>query len=485
MRLSVACALVLVTSHALPAQRAAVADSAKAADANTRGLAYLSQARYDSALVDLRLALVIRRALDDSAGLGRTLNSIGAAHYQMGQYDVALDAFLEALALRRAEGDQQGVARVLVNIGKIYHDWRQVDEAAQVLQEARAVADSAGHPFVLGYALNALGDLQAEVGEFSAARESFMGSLRAYSSYDPRMAATDSATGWWLNTGSLARLLIREGRPAEALPLLEALADAARRITSLRAEARAYLYLAEAHHALGDRRAAIGAAEHSLGLSRQLSQRVFALAALSQLAELERESGNAAVALGHLRAFNALRDTIFDQSTAQRIASLRARIETERLRSERRAQEGLIARQRVVVALAAAVLALAAALLVVLYRFNLRLRERQRELAAANAGLEVANAELRTALSEVRTLKGFIPICARCKRIRDDKGFWEAVETYVSARSEAMFSHSICTKCGPELYGEEWHASQALESVRESEPASGDAGLSSPSSSSS
>ncbi len=56
-------------------------------------------------------------------------------------------------------------------------------------------------------------------------------------------------------------------------------------------------------------------------------------------------------------------------------------------------------------------------------------------------------AELHTALDEVKTLRGIVPICASCKKIRDDKGFWQQVEVYVSAHSEAMFSHGSCPEC--------------------------------------
>jgi CheY-like chemotaxis protein len=59
---------------------------------------------------------------------------------------------------------------------------------------------------------------------------------------------------------------------------------------------------------------------------------------------------------------------------------------------------------------------------------------------------------LRKALEDIRTLRGIIPICASCKQIRDDKGAWEAVETYVSAHSEAQFSHGICPACIRKLY---------------------------------
>lgn len=56
-------------------------------------------------------------------------------------------------------------------------------------------------------------------------------------------------------------------------------------------------------------------------------------------------------------------------------------------------------------------------------------------------------AELNMALSEVRTLQGIIPICAWCKKIRDDKGFWHQVEVYVSSHSDAIFSHGMCPEC--------------------------------------
>jgi PAS domain S-box-containing protein len=60
--------------------------------------------------------------------------------------------------------------------------------------------------------------------------------------------------------------------------------------------------------------------------------------------------------------------------------------------------------------------------------------------------------DLKEALSKVKTLSGFIPICASCKKIRDDKGYWEQVEVYIRDRSEAEFSHGICPECMKKLY---------------------------------
>ncbi len=62
--------------------------------------------------------------------------------------------------------------------------------------------------------------------------------------------------------------------------------------------------------------------------------------------------------------------------------------------------------------------------------------------------------ELTDALTQVKTLSGLLPICASCKKIRNDNGYWEAVETYVSEHSDADFTHGICPECVQRLYPE-------------------------------
>jgi GAF domain-containing protein len=78
------------------------------------------------------------------------------------------------------------------------------------------------------------------------------------------------------------------------------------------------------------------------------------------------------------------------------------------------------------------------------------------EQAAGQIALALAKArlvhELREALAQVKTLRGLLPICAHCKKIRDDQGYWHSVEVYVRDHSEAEFSHGICPECMKKLY---------------------------------
>ena len=69
---------------------------------------------------------------------------------------------------------------------------------------------------------------------------------------------------------------------------------------------------------------------------------------------------------------------------------------------------------------------------------------------------EILIQKLQEALEKVKTLSGFLPICMYCKKIRDDKGYWEEVEAYIRDHSEAKFTHSICSECKKKLLSGEF-----------------------------
>lgn len=68
--------------------------------------------------------------------------------------------------------------------------------------------------------------------------------------------------------------------------------------------------------------------------------------------------------------------------------------------------------------------------------------------------LRLKQIALKDALAEVKILSGLLPICASCKKIRDDKGYWNQIEGYIREHSEAEFTHSICPECAKKLYPE-------------------------------
>lgn len=121
---------------------------------------------------------------------------------------------------------------------------------------------------------------------------------------------------------------------------------------------------------------------------------------------------------------------------------------------------GIVARYR---HYAASVLAAAMVVMGALSWRLMRMRRRQRQLARMNvvldqcvqdrtAELEMEKSRLEVTLSKVKTLEGMLPICASCKKIRDDSGYWNQIESYISDHSDAVFSHGVCPECISTLY---------------------------------
>ena len=71
----------------------------------------------------------------------------------------------------------------------------------------------------------------------------------------------------------------------------------------------------------------------------------------------------------------------------------------------------------------------------------------EQRVAGRTAELERSNHELREALESIKTLSGLLPICGSCKKVRDDRGYWNQIETYIANRTDASFSHGLCPEC--------------------------------------
>jgi CheY-like chemotaxis protein len=73
-------------------------------------------------------------------------------------------------------------------------------------------------------------------------------------------------------------------------------------------------------------------------------------------------------------------------------------------------------------------------------------------LRSTQKQLEEKNLQLQQALKNIKTLEGLIPICANCKQVRDDEGFWQQIEVYIKDHTDAKFSHGLCPDCMKSLY---------------------------------
>lgn len=99
---------------------------------------------------------------------------------------------------------------------------------------------------------------------------------------------------------------------------------------------------------------------------------------------------------------------------------------------------------------------------------NIKLADEVETRRQAENEKETVIHELQSALAEVKTLRGFLPICSNCKKIRNDDGYWLRVEQYIEERSDAKFSHGLCPECIKILYPEFADSEADESSVRKS-----------------
>jgi len=83
-----------------------------------------------------------------------------------------------------------------------------------------------------------------------------------------------------------------------------------------------------------------------------------------------------------------------------------------------------------------------------------RLKNSKTNLEKSNDEKKKLIRELEEKIDEIKVLRGIVPICASCKKVRNDSGFWEQVEKYIQERSEAKFTHGLCPECTKKLYGD-------------------------------
>ena len=83
--------------------------------------------------------------------------------------------------------------------------------------------------------------------------------------------------------------------------------------------------------------------------------------------------------------------------------------------------------------------------------------------------------DLQKAMSEVKTLTGLLPICANCKKIRDDSGYWHQIETFIEKHSDAQFTHGLCQQCAAKFLQDAGFDVDGVKSISPSRPASSEA----------
>ncbi|MDQ8155100.1 MAG: tetratricopeptide repeat protein [Gemmatimonadota bacterium] len=405
-------ALALAYADSTLALSRAIGDREREAKAHsTFAIAYTFQGLYSTALEHNLEALRIREELKLVTASLQTLNNIGTLYHHSGQYEKAIDYYRRSLALQGARAD---TSRLLIltrlNIGFSEYKRGNFSAALAAAEAAMGVARRAGNG-TLAYAALIGGLAATDLRDYAKAAQLLRLSLADY-------AAQDQKHGRVQGLNALGRMYLLTGAYDRAAQTLQ----------------------------------------ESAALSAQIRSRDELKASYELLAQVYERQGNVAESYRYFRLFVATRDSIYNTQESARLADATMRIvtltkdnEIESLKKEKVIAELQLDREHSFQVALVVILVSLSAVIAILFRYSGKLRQSKTLLETNNAELERLNHELNDRIHEIKTLSGLLPICAWCKNIRDDHGYWQQLEGYIGQRTAAQFSHGICPDCSAKM----------------------------------
>ncbi len=427
--------------------------------ANYTGFKYWRISRYDSALVYYRKALDIREETGDQRNIALTANNIGVLYYQWGDYENALEYYMKAMRLYDESGSRNGVSLTMVSIGKTYKDLGKTDDALGYFNRSLEISRKNGHDYAIAYALNNIGSVHEQLGELPSALSFYEESLATYQKIK-------DVSGIALNQICIGNVHYLMNNYDEAVDFLKQGYDTAAGMNNMENQALALKNLGDVYFGMNDFLTALDHFRRSLEISRDIGKLDLVRDTHARLSDLYSAMNDNRNALAEYRLYSAVKDSLLNEKVAFNIDQLKIRydmdrIETENtlLRQQKTASEAELRLKRTINLITSAALVCILAITVTIYfmsrerkKTNVLLARTNNELSKQRDEISKKNSELENALSRIKVLSGLLPICASCKKIRDDSGYWKEVEYYISEHSDAVFSHGICPECIQKYY---------------------------------
>ncbi len=367
--------------------------------------AYQCFGEYETALEYGFRNLEITNITNDKISKSDTFNRIGIIYYKLSNIDQALEYFLKALRIFEESNEILKVSSLLNNIGIIYSDLNDKSTALDYYNRAIEICEEHGCYTNLANSLNNAGSIFRRTDELEKALEYYQRALEIREKLGERWKIARVLT----NIGMIHYDLNNHDKALDCFfRALEIemgkgdIDDASQTLLSISLSYASTANIQEAYEYAGKGLAYTDRID-SPSIKRNIYQ------SYSEVCEI---IGKFREALEFHKKYKALNDEIYTKDSSRKINELRVKYETEKKEKE---QE--------------------------IYRLS-------------NIELVKTNEDLKHALDEVKQLSGLLPICASCKKIRDDHGYWKQIESYVSEHSEAQFSHGLCPECAKKLYPE-------------------------------
>jgi len=379
---------------------------------STLGMSYVYIGQFSKALEHHFEALRLREELGLTIPTGVTLNNIGVVYHRIGQYEKSIAYYKRSFERQGAQLSALGRVRLLTNIGYSEYKRGRLDTAMVYLENAREIAERSRILTSLAYIYYNLGNISADKKNMTASVDYLNRSMVYYDSLGQK--------------GGILQVLNALGRTYFKIGNAD--------------RARAYL-------------------RRAVALGTQIHAPDQIKASYETLHQIYEKTGPVSMAYRYLKLYSEAKDSLFNSVESKKIAELAIEHaaaanehEIELLKKEKTISELNLEKQKYNTRLIFGVVVLLFVVIAFMLVYNGSARKSRRRAEASNEELKRLNIELQEKIVEVKALSGLLPICASCKKIRDDKGYWEQLEGYISKHSDATFSHGICPDCMETLY---------------------------------
>jgi tetratricopeptide (TPR) repeat protein len=357
----------------------------------------------------------------DRWGEAQGYNTLGLIEADEGRFADALGYHLKALAIREADGDKEGLSYTYNNLGNIYRNMGEFEKALDHHERGLKLKVELGNKSSEAYSHQNIGLVHFAKKDYPKALAAYQRSLVIREQLGDTRAAASS-----LNSIGSVEVL---SDPQAALRTYERALELRRKNQDQRGEMATELNIADVYRRMGRLGPATDAIQRVMALGSRIDAPLMRSNALKALSEIDALRGDYAAAYRHVLDHQTARDAIFNQQTAERFHHLEAAQEAERQQQ----QIQLLERENA------------------LRESELRSVRTSRMMLIVIAGLVIVSLVLLYARYRLQhesvLLRGLLPICAWCKKIRDDKGYWTQVESYITSHSSAEFTHCICPTC--------------------------------------
>ncbi len=424
-------------------------------------------------------ALEIQQKIDNYKEAGRILNNLANTYRRWNDYDTALDYYLKSLENYQKIDFTEGMAWLNFSLTLFYKKLNQNENALASLSKsfelyeklANTTNDSTGLMLCYGQ----LGDIYHIQGKYEQGLSYHLKALKMRRRSGVESAIADGLSG-------VGQGYYHLGRYQEAIASFEQSMEIGRKINNLSMMSTNLKYLGYVYHKLGNVKQAIDYLQHGLKIAREQNSLITEKQILKKLSQIYAELDQFARAHYYQTKYIAALDSNFSSEVTNRLASMKILYdikekenENVRLSQDNRIKELELEKSKTTHRLLLIIITVTIAGVLLIIHFYTKKAKTNRQLTLKNNEIEAARilleneieerkqieserekliADLQDSLKKIKTLGGLVPICSKCKSIRNDHGYYEKLEKYMMDHSEIVFSHGICPDCARELYPE-------------------------------